>query len=63
MSNETFVGQTGGNLKLRYLEHKRYIRTNSRHSAYCMLTGNQQHLFETIQDAVGRITTAGSPVI
>jgi len=29
ISNETFVGQTGGCLKLRYLEHKRHIRTKS----------------------------------
>ena len=29
LTNKEYVGQTGHNLKLRYKEHKRYIRYNN----------------------------------
>jgi len=47
-SNHSYVGQTSRNLKTRYNEHIRYIKSNNPQSAYAQHILNNTHEYGTI---------------
>jgi hypothetical protein len=55
--NKYYVGQTGSNLKTRYIEHTRYIKNNEPKSAYALHILNNQHEYAPIQDSMQLIKT------
>ena len=55
--NLQYVGQTGRNLKARYLEHCRYIKSNDPKSAYALHILNNKHEYGTIYSTTTLIKT------
>ena len=55
--NLQYVGQTGRNLKARYLEHCRYIKSNDPKSAYALHILNNKHEYGTIYSTMTLIKT------
>jgi hypothetical protein len=50
--NKEYVGQTGSNMRQRYSEHHRYIKTNDPKSAYALHILNNKHEYGTIQSTM-----------
>ena len=48
--NHSYVGQTSHNLKTRYNEHIRYIKSNNPQSAYAQHILNNRHEYGTINN-------------
>jgi hypothetical protein len=44
-----YVGQTGRNLKTRFLERHRYIKTNNPKSAYALHIHNNKHEYGSLR--------------
>jgi hypothetical protein len=50
--NKAYVGQTSRSLKLRYVEHARYIKGNNPQSAYALHILNNQHEYGPIEETM-----------
>jgi hypothetical protein len=48
--SKNYIGQSGRHITTRYKEHKRYIKTNNRASAYATLILNNRHEYGTAND-------------
>jgi hypothetical protein len=48
----TYIGQTGSNLKTRYSEHARHIRSNNPQSAYAQHILQQRHEYGPMQETM-----------
>ena len=53
--NLQYIGQTGRNLKARYSEHCRYIKTNDPKSAYALYVLNNRHEYGPIETTMSLI--------
>jgi hypothetical protein len=52
MCNMHYMGQTGRNLRQRYAEHRRYIKTNNPKSAYALHILNNRHEYGPIHSTM-----------
>jgi hypothetical protein len=52
-----YIGQTGQSLKVRYIEHHRYIKTNEPKSAYALHILNNKHEYGPLQSTMELLKT------